>query len=60
MPNAVGVVKVIALVGLSLTVLYGTAAYDTRFTMMLVPPFLYYWTGYNDLQQLPLVYREAG
>ena len=30
-------------IGLVATVLFGTWQYDGRFTMLLVPPFLYHW-----------------
>merc|ERR1712113_257568 len=40
---------------LVVTVAYGTAFVDHRFTVLFVPPFIMYWAHYEDFMQLPIM-----
>jgi len=50
------VAKMACIAGLLFTVAIGTAYFDRRFTMLLVPPFLVYWgtTHGDSLLELPI------
>jgi len=41
--------------GLIVTVALGAYLIDKRFTMLLVPPYMVYWSTENDLSQIPIL-----
>ena len=58
MPSAEAVIKTlkhISTFGLLLSVAVGSLMFDGRFTMLLVPPFVYMYGQTGDLQRVPLV-----
>ena len=58
MPDAASIVstlKTVSQAGLLLRVAIGAILYDGRFTMLIVPPFVYMYGQTGDLQRVPLV-----
>ena len=58
MPDAASIVttlKQVSQAGLLLSVAIGAILYDGRFTMLIVPPFVYMYGQTGDLQRVPLV-----